>query len=195
MSDWKKFINVNGNFELPNYIYRTINDLMKQSLDMGTLLSDDPHKLRAYKEQTKKLFKNKWNNLAQSLEFFGIIEECSCISSKHDFANNKDIYCDVCKGARYIISSALSADDAKLEEIYNKEYSLVEFTERKNFKPYEQLKARLDKVLGFEGESLPNIRAEDVELPRQHSMPKTKAPVIDSGSEDLDYFKSLAEHE
>jgi len=91
--------------------------------------------------------------------------------------------------------SALSADDAKLEEIYNKEYSLVEFTERKNFKPYEQLKARLDKVLGFEGESLPNIRAEDVELPRQHSTPKSKAAVIDSGNEDLDYFKSLAEHE
>jgi hypothetical protein len=113
MSDWKKFINVNGNFELPNYIYRTINELMKQSLDMGTLLSDDPHKLRAYKEQTKKLFKNKWNNLAQSLEFFGIIEECSCISSKHDFSNNKDIYCDVCKGARYIISSALSADEMR----------------------------------------------------------------------------------
>ena len=60
MSDWKNFININGDFELPNFLYRTINDLMKQALDMGTLLSDDPYKLRAYKEQTKKLFKNKW---------------------------------------------------------------------------------------------------------------------------------------
>ena len=57
MSDWKNFININGDFELPNFLYRTINDLMKQALDMGTLLSDDPYKLRAYKEQTKKLFK------------------------------------------------------------------------------------------------------------------------------------------
>ena len=55
MSDWKNFININGDFELPNFLYRTINDLMKQALDMGTLLSDDPYKLRAYKEQTKKL--------------------------------------------------------------------------------------------------------------------------------------------
>ena len=73
MSDWKNFININGDFELPNFLYRTINDLMKQALDMGTLLSDDPYKLRAYKEQTKKLFKNKWYDLAQALEFFEII--------------------------------------------------------------------------------------------------------------------------
>jgi len=78
MSDWKNFININGDFELPNFLYRTINDLMKQALDMGTLLSDDPYKLRAYKEQTKKLFKNKWYDLAQALEFFEIIEQCSC---------------------------------------------------------------------------------------------------------------------
>lgn len=107
MSDWKSFININGDFELPNFLYKTINDLMKQALDMGTLLSDDPYKLRAYKEQTKKLFKNKWFDLAQALEFFGIIEQCSCIISKQD---NKDVYCDVCKGARFLISSALTPD-------------------------------------------------------------------------------------
>lgn len=107
MSDWKSFININGDFELPNFLYKTINDLMKQALDMGTLLSDDPYKLRAYKEQTKKLFKNKWFDLAQALEFFGIIEQCSCILSKHE---NKDVYCDVCKGARFIISSTLTPD-------------------------------------------------------------------------------------
>jgi len=107
MSDWKSFININGDFELPNFLYKTINDLMKQALDMGTLLSDDPYKLRAYKEQTKKLFKNKWFDLAQALEFFGIIEQCSCVMAKQD---NKDVYCDVCKGARFLISSALTPD-------------------------------------------------------------------------------------
>ena len=57
MNDWKNYIDLNGNFELPNFLYKTINELMKQALDMGTLLSDDQYKLRAYKEQTKKLFK------------------------------------------------------------------------------------------------------------------------------------------
>ena len=57
MNDWKKFTDVNGDFQLANFLYKGINDLMKHSLDMGTLLSNDPHKLRAYKEQTKKLFK------------------------------------------------------------------------------------------------------------------------------------------
>ena len=78
MNDWKNYIDVNGNFELPNFLYKTINELMKQALDMGTLLSDDQYKLRAYKEQTKKLFKQKWFTIAQSLEFFNLIEQCAC---------------------------------------------------------------------------------------------------------------------
>jgi hypothetical protein len=113
MSDWKNFININGDFELPNFLYRTINDLMKQALDMGTLLSDDPYKLRAYKEQTKKLFKNKWYDLAQALEFFEIIEQCPCASARLEVNGGKDVYCDICKGARFIISSALTPDQMR----------------------------------------------------------------------------------
>jgi hypothetical protein len=107
MNDWKNYIDVNGNFELPNFLYKTINELMKQSLDMGTLLSDDQYKLRAYKEQIKKLFKNKWYSIAESLEFFNLIEECVCKNSQ------KENYCDVCKGARYVISSTLSPDEMR----------------------------------------------------------------------------------
>lgn len=107
MNDWKNYIDVNGNFELPNFLYRTINELMKQSLDMGTLLSDDQYKLRAFKEQTKKVFKNKWYSIAESLEFFNLIEECSCKN------NQKENYCDICKGARYVISSTLSPDEMR----------------------------------------------------------------------------------
>ena len=55
MSDWKMYLNQNGDFELANFLYKTINNLMKQSLDMGTLLSNDQIKLRAYKEQTKTI--------------------------------------------------------------------------------------------------------------------------------------------
>ena len=88
-------------------------------------------------------------------------------------------------------SALLDGDDAKLEAIYTKEHSLKDFTDKKHFKPYEQLKARLDKVLGFEGDAVPNIRAEDVELPTP--VARVKAPVADTVDDDLDYFKSLAE--
>jgi len=88
----------------------------------------------------------------------------------------------------------LSSDDTKLEKIYSMEHSLKDFTDKKNFKPYEQLKARLDKVLGFEGDIIPAIRAEDVELPTPVARSvKPTASVAAGADDDLDYFKSLAE--
>lgn len=107
MNDWKVFVNENGDFELPNFLYKTITDLMKQTLDMGTLLSSDPAKLRAYKEQTKKSFKSRWYEIAKALEFFNIIDPCICSS------DDRETYCDICKGARYIISSTLTADQMR----------------------------------------------------------------------------------
>jgi len=44
--------------------------------------------------------------------------------------------------------AALSADDAYLEQIYNKQYDLSEFTDPKNYKTYDELKERLNLVLG-----------------------------------------------
>lgn len=107
MNDWKSYIDKNGDFQLANFLYKSINELMKHSLDMGTLLSNDSQKLRAYKEQTKKLFKNKWLNVAEVLEYFEIIEKCVC------FTEEKEIYCDICKGSRYKISSYLSPDEMR----------------------------------------------------------------------------------
>lgn len=106
-NDWKKYVDVNGDFQLANFLYRSINDLMKHSLDMGTLLSNDPQKLRAYKEQTKKLFKSKWLEIAQSLETFDIIEKCICYSSV------EEVYCDICKGSRYKLTSYLTSDEIR----------------------------------------------------------------------------------
>jgi hypothetical protein len=89
-------------------------------------------------------------------------------------------------------SAVLDGDDDKLEELWKKEHSLKEFTEKKNFKSYEQLKARLDKALGFEAVA-PRTKAEDF-------VPKTSSDLEDASSfntggvedDDLDYFKSLA---
>ena len=88
-------------------------------------------------------------------------------------------------------SALLDGDDVKLEELWKKEFSLKEFTEKKQFKPYDQLKSRLDKVLGFEG-ALSTIKAEDVVL---RNFTDDEVKILDKAvvEDDLDYFKSLAE--
>jgi lipoate-protein ligase B len=79
-----------------------INELMKQTLDMGTMISTDDAKLRAYKEQVKKAFRSRWFNLAEALEHFELIEPCGC--KETDF-------CKVCGGSRYRLSAWLSPDE------------------------------------------------------------------------------------
>lgn len=103
-TDWKTYVNPNGDFELPNYLFRVFTELMKQALDMGTLLSDDPVKLRAYKEQIKKQFKSRWLETAQALEFFDLVVACSCRPNQ---------YCEICGGSRYILNAAVSPDQLR----------------------------------------------------------------------------------
>lgn len=45
--------------------------------------------------------------------------------------------------------SALSADDSELETVYGKQHDLTEFTDPKSYKSYDELKAKLDKVMGY----------------------------------------------
>lgn len=99
---WKYYVNDAGDFELPTYLFRSINDLMKYTLDLGTLLSDDQKKLRAYREQVKKTFKKKWYDIASALEFFEIITPCGC---------DDDDYCETCGGSRYTLNILLSPDE------------------------------------------------------------------------------------
>lgn len=136
MNDWKKFTDVNGDFQLANFLYRSINDLMKHSLDMGTLLSNDQQKLRAYKEQTKKLFKNKWLEIAQALEMFDIIEKCVC------YSDVKDQYCDICKGSRYKLTYYLTSDEVReVGVFYNAALSadIGNLIQRELFKAWDDL--------------------------------------------------------
>jgi hypothetical protein len=85
-------------------------------------------------------------------------------------------------------------DDEKLEELWKKEFSLKEFLDAKNFKSYDQLKTRLDKVLGFAGATTIKSKAEDVlmspKMEEDIPFDTTSKSVAD---DDLDYFKSLAE--
>ena len=90
--------------------------------------------------------------------------------------------------------SAISEDDSKLEALWKSEYSLKEFTDKKEFKSYEKLKERLDKVLGFDGGPVNlKTKAETAEL---DTFKDEDLSVIDKGISDdgdMDYFKSLAE--
>ena len=86
-------------------------------------------------------------------------------------------------------SALFDGDDDKLEELWKSEFSLKEFSEKKNFKSFEQLKTRLDKVLGFEGTPAPKTKAESTVI-EEDDVPSFSNSEDD---EDLDYFKSLAE--
>lgn len=95
--------------------------------------------------------------------------------------------------------------DDKLEEIYNQQYSLKEINDPKNFKSYDELKARLYKVLGLDGgtpDTGPSAMDDDDEEDfkpkfKEKSKPKTeerRAPSMDEDDDDsLEFFKSLAE--
>jgi hypothetical protein len=95
----------------------------------------------------------------------------------------------------------MGGDDDKLENLWKQEYSLKEFLEEKNFKSYDVLKARLDKVLGFEGEVTPRTTAEDAIVeaisPSNYELDsglsQVDAAIASDGDDDLDYFKNLAE--
>ena len=95
--------------------------------------------------------------------------------------------------------SSVSADEAELESIYSKVYSLKEFTDPSKYKTYDELKAKLERVLGS---SAPRTTAESITLDESMSAPsvgKSKfAPVeaMDDGFESddstLSYFSKLA---
>ena len=90
------------------------------------------------------------------------------------------------------------ASDEQLEGIYNRLHSLAEITDPKNFKSYEELKSRLNKVLG---EETVMTTAESISLdesapePTFKSEPDPTPQVSASGDDDddtLSYFQKLA---
>jgi hypothetical protein len=92
------------------------------------------------------------------------------------------------------VSALFDGNDEKLEELWKKEYSLKDFTEKKNFKPYDQLKGRLDKVLGFTGAPIAKSKAEDTVASFKDDVSVLDSKISES-DDDLDYFKSLADQD
>ena len=94
-------------------------------------------------------------------------------------------------------AAPLSSDDDELETIWKSQHSLQELTSDKEFKSYDDLKKRLDKVLGLNGEA-PKTTVEQVKA-KEFSAPKKQAedsPFKDSvEDDDMAYFSKLAEED
>lgn len=100
----------------------------------------------------------------------------------------------------FLTPGPLSENDDELEAIWKREFSLAEIVDRKNFKTYDELKRRLDDVLGFTGTPVRSsntvVENDDEDVPFTDSKPAKKAPapvVEDDEDEDLKMFRQLAE--
>lgn len=105
-------------------------------------------------------------------------------------------------------SAVLGGDDAALEKLWKKQYSLKEFTDPKSFKTYEELKTRLRDVLGDNirastsenaykgGAEKASFEDEDAAPVVKKAAPQSKKPVKESTDDDtedaLSYFEKLA---
>ena len=91
--------------------------------------------------------------------------------------------------SEFMTPSALLDDDEALEKIWKSEHSLTALTADKEFKTYDELKARLDKVLG--AADVPKTTVETLK-----AAPKKPVEVDiteDADDEDMAYFAKLAE--
>ena len=67
-------------------------------------------------------------------------------------------------GSEFDSVSALSADDDELEATWKQEYSLEAFTNKDQFKTYEELEKRLNLVLGItQRNAVPTVDSEEYE--------------------------------
>jgi len=97
-------------------------------------------------------------------------------------------------------SGPLLKDDEELEKVWKSEHSLQEFLAPSNFKSYEELQARLSKVLAEDSAPAKRKAAENTEVPWQEesapSFKATHAPKYSGDDEDedesLEFFKKLA---
>ena len=95
----------------------------------------------------------------------------------------------------------LQEDDDELERIWKSQHSLLEILDPKNFKSYDELKTKLDRVIGL---SSPNVsRSNTMEAVKQQKIEEKESEVdsmfssspstTEESDDDLDYFSSLLE--
>ena len=100
--------------------------------------------------------------------------------------------------SEFSAASVFNEDDAKLEVIYNGLYKLGEFTDPANYKSYDELKAKLARVLGEEGAT--RSTAESISLDETATQPSFKTEFAkptasvaeEAEDETMSYFQKLA---
>ena len=98
-------------------------------------------------------------------------------------------------------AAPLLNDDDALERIWQSQYSLAEIIDPKNFKTYDELKARLNKVIGLAGVNESQSYKPELDHgfsappPFKAAEPKPMPQAVDDDDDDigLDFFKNLAE--
>ena len=104
-----------------------------------------------------------------------------------------------CDSSEFTAQTPLLDDDDALEALWKKEFSLAEFVAADQFKSYEDLKTRLNYVLGNVSTARPEVASFDEEDTDRGSAEElvtaTAAKANDSLEDDdaLSYFQKLAE--
>jgi hypothetical protein len=92
-------------------------------------------------------------------------------------------------------AALFDGDDSRLEKIWKSEHSLKEFLDPKNFKSYDELKAKLNRVLGVESSSSSNANRNTKAETSKPASKQEEPSWESSDSEDDDemkYFSKLA---
>ena len=84
--------------------------------------------------------------------------------------------------------TALFEDDAKLEEVWNSQYKLQELIAPDQFKSYDELKSKMDRILGLNGSS---ARIIDDEEDTPFYPQETGSETAEASEDTLSYFDSL----
>ena len=94
-------------------------------------------------------------------------------------------------------AALFNGDDAQIEKVWKSAHSLKDFLKPDNFKSYDELKAKLDKVLGAGGATAASARKiedEEAAAPVIRSAPakKVTAENVSVEDDDMAFFEKLA---
>jgi hypothetical protein len=92
-------------------------------------------------------------------------------------------------------SPLFAGDDEQLETLYNKLHSLGDLVDPKNYKSYDELKAKMNKILGISAGHEPQAPADlpdPAPAPEPASQPANAQQASSDDDDTLSYFANLA---
>lgn len=89
-------------------------------------------------------------------------------------------------------STLFDGDDEKLENLWKSQYSLKEFVDPKHFKSYEELKTKLNRVLGLDGSTTTTTIKSKAFEDKKTSI---REVLEDEDEDDMKLFEKLAQED